>query len=117
MLTKEVKVTPYPDGKTLRHSWYLHGKNGTVQFVYVESSNPDWRNISRYALDVGYHWDFDVSGYGLETDECDCRPSGQCWYDGSGLAADRLFNQFVEQGSDIIWETLTKRYNDIEAVK
>jgi hypothetical protein len=43
--------------------------------------------------------------------ECDIL-GGTCYYDGSGLAADRLIPAFLERGTDAVWEKLTEWYTD-----
>jgi len=64
--------------------------------------------------DVGYHWD-EPRYEGQKWRSCTARPSGRCYYDGSGLQADELFQKFTREGDAVVWRTLEERYADLDA--
>ena len=37
----------------------------------------------------------------------------ECWYDGSGLAADVVLAEFFDRGEIAVWEALQARYDDL----
>jgi hypothetical protein len=90
----------------------LHGPNGTTQFLmstgWDDGKQPDGR-------DVGYHWDR-PNWYQDESHrhECETRPSGYCYYDGSGLAAGDLLRQFMQSGEDAVWSHLEAYYAEVD---
>lgn len=59
--------------------------------------------------DLGYHWTTPQYD-GQDSMECDLLPDGQCFYDGSGLAADDVLRDFIAEGEDAVWRWLEKRY-------
>lgn len=59
--------------------------------------------------DLGYHWP--TPQYEDQpASDCDILPAGHCYYDGSGLAADRVLRDFVREGEPAVWRWLEKRY-------
>lgn len=62
--------------------------------------------------DRGYHWS--VPKYeGQEARECDLLPGGKCYYDGSGLNAERTYIALLEKGDAGVWADLEEYYNDL----
>lgn len=61
------------------------------------------------AADLGYH--ALVSQY-EDQEERDCcyTSSGKCYYDGSGLNAELLVENFISQGEDYLWAALEAYY-------
>lgn len=50
---------------------------------------------------------------GQEPIGSDCEfTGGVCYYDGSGLAAEKLYSLLVERGSAAVWEELEKYWNE-----
>jgi hypothetical protein len=48
---------------------------------------------------------------GQQIFDTDCKyTGGDCYYDGSGLEAEELFEMLTSQGSDAVWEELESRY-------
>lgn len=48
---------------------------------------------------------------GQQIFDTDCKYiGGACYYDGSGLEAEKLFEMLTTQGSDAVWEELEYRY-------
>ena len=100
----------------------LKGELGVVQFYmlsgwYLPHVREEYRNRPGFAdpmgADVGYHsprpmYD-DQQPIG---DSCPYLDGKPCYYDGSGLAADALFNKFVAEGVDIVWKELEDYYTD-----
>lgn len=119
----------------LKIRFLLHGPKGSVQFfwstgitperaverdVFSRASGPfaaghvyehqEWMHSAPTGFDLGYHSDapqYDEH----DTYECEYRPGGKCYYDGSSLAADRILELFLTQGEDAMWEALRERYN------
>lgn len=102
----------------------LHGPKGSTQFLWSTGITPEpvvtrmswgaheeWMHSAPTGFDVGYH--ADEPQYGEhESYECPYRPSGRCFYDGSGLAGDRLLKVFLTQGEDAMWAFLRRRYDE-----
>ena len=58
--------------------------------------------------DLGYHSRAKTE-YGMHSEECDLLGGG-CWYDGSGLEAERVFERLVREGDAAVWEELELFY-------
>ena len=112
-------------------NFILKGKLGAVQFVIFtnwqlpEVSKEHWSKYSNepsmlksllepLPADVGYHsykpmW----KGQAPVTESCEYLEGKPCYYDGSGLEAERVFKEiFLRQGSDGIWKYLEETYNE-----
>ena len=62
--------------------------------------------------DKGYHWatpQYD----GQEDRDCDVLPGGKCFYDGSSLNADEIFQLLLTEGSEGVWKGLEDFYHDL----
>lgn len=64
--------------------------------------------------DLGYHspkplqdWQDPEEPFSKSCEHLDGAP---CWYDGSGLAAEDVFDYFVEGGEEALWGELERRY-------
>lgn len=98
---------------------YVVGSRGAIQFVlytgwhlphvqekfdeiFPEASKP-------LPADLGYH---SIAPHydGHEKYPCDILSCGECYYDGSGLAAQGVFDILVEKGLDAVWERLEQEY-------
>ena len=44
--------------------------------------------------------------------ECNLSKRGYCYYDGSGLNADKLRDIMLEKGSDAVWKELEDYYHE-----
>ena len=65
------------------------------------------------AADLGYH--SPISHYvGQEpmSEECEYT-DGVCYYDGSGLAAESVYNTLLEEGDEGVWHELEEYYKEI----
>jgi hypothetical protein len=102
----------------------LKGEKGAMQFLigtdwYPYSTQkeyltrfPEKHDIQPSGWDIGYHSPIPMhEGQEPMSSECDIL-GGTCYYDGSGLAADRLIPAFLERGTDAVWEKLTEWYTD-----
>jgi len=101
----------------------LHGPQGSVQFLWSTGITPEravqpgkcgareeWMHIAPMGYDLGYHADApQYEGHGSY--ECGFRPGGECYYDGSSLAADRILELFLTKGEDAMWAALRERYD------
>lgn len=66
--------------------------------------------------DLGYHWN--TPRYEDQTKrECEYTASGFCYYDGSGLNAERVYEALLRKGSDGVWRELEDYYRLIAAEK
>ena len=102
--------------------WYLRGPKGAAVFNLFAGWVPGVKGIppalSEFyptGSDLGYH--ALVPQYeGQEDyrrDDCTLMPGGTCYYDGSGLAAERVATAFIEHGEPAVWAALESRYEDI----
>lgn len=111
-------------------AFYLSGPNGTIQFViythwhlpHVQAETDSKPNDPRVPYmfhkpspaDIGYH--SKVPRYEgqtpiAESGQCKFIPDGPCYYDGSGLNAERVFDIMVEGGTDALWAEMERRYH------
>lgn len=62
--------------------------------------------------DLGYH--SPAPQYeGQSAMECDVLPGGKCFYDGSGLNAEPVFECLVREGGDAVWRELENYYAEL----
>lgn len=62
--------------------------------------------------DLGYHaHEAQYEGQLVASDDCDYI-GGPCFYDGSRLNADAVFERFVAEGEAVVWEMLTEEYRE-----
>lgn len=97
----------------------LKGDAGAIQFgfytgIYLPHVLREWREKKKpyypepQGFDVGYH--SHKQQYPEQTQmDCDLL-GGKCYYDGSGLRADKWFKIFLEEGDNVIWDLLEKEY-------
>ena len=105
----------------------LHGPRGTIQFLWSTGVTPEkvyearrgythdewmheeWMHHAPMGFDVGYH--ADSPNYDSQSEfECQYRPAGVCFYDGSGLAGTSMLELFLTKGEDAMWAELRERY-------
>lgn len=116
-------------GVTLR--MVLKGSKGATQFVLYTNwelpkvqaeldakiiSSPDMVGIRctyhPLPADLGYH--SPVPRYeGQSEMDCEYTSTGKCFYDGSGLNAERIYNVLVRNGSEAVWKELEKFYHEL----
>jgi hypothetical protein len=113
--------------------WLLRGPAGAAQFLLYSDWIPgqlspghglmpdgsySWQSVRGDPLypmgaDVGYHArrpQFD--GQDPMSDECIVL-GGPCYYDGSGMRADKLTKVFVQFGEQAVWDELESVYADL----
>jgi hypothetical protein len=107
-LEREFKVQPAAEGRHgTRFLWLLKGPDLVVQFLLRmdhEGKLEPW--------DLGFHCSFDP-GWSTEMDDCDVLPGGKCWYDGSSLNADPVFDRLCREGLDGLWAELEDYYDGL----
>ncbi len=117
--------TPAFDRRELGHGVHgvdlrmvLKGKLGAVQFVLftnwhlksVDTTTWDDRLEKPLPADLGYHSPKPMfDDHELCHDKCEYL-DGPCYYDGSTLNAERVFNVLLEKGSDGVWKLLEEYY-------
>lgn len=104
-------------------AFYLMGPEGTVQFklstgwqlphvaLELREKGADIC-LQTMPIDLGYHSPKPMyDGQPMMTDKCEFAPDGgKCFYDGSSLNADPIFQVLLEKGSEGVWEELSKYY-------
>ena len=106
--------------------WLLKGSKGVMQFLVFtgwhlplvgerlfmnEKDLGSYNPFAPVGADVGYHSPEPMyKGQEQIMDSCPYLDGKPCYYDGSGLAADRLLNLLIEKGGDAVWENLEQRY-------
>lgn len=110
---------------------YLKGELGTVQFVvytnwhlpHVQEELLNRNTNDRLGIkctftpmpaDIGYHspkpmWE----GQEPMSNSCECLGGIPCYYDGSGLYAEKIYEVLVEKGSEEVWKKLEEYYIDV----
>lgn len=101
---------------------YLIGDKGAVQFVcftdwhlpeVAEELHAKFPSHRRGPMgaDLGYHSKTPL--YEDQSSRDDCNLLGcKCYYDGSGLAADRIMEVLLREGSDGVWRELETYYRE-----
>lgn len=105
--------------------WFVRGPRGAVQFLlytnwmlpHVQEEQDRWSQREFPHLlchpmpaDLGFH--SPVSTYkdqGITSDDCPIihRP---CYFDGSGLRAQKVYELLISAGGDAVWEFLDNEY-------
>jgi hypothetical protein len=94
----------------------LKGDKGAVQFklltgwylpeLGIELDNP-------MPADLGYHSPIPIyDGQKSIPDNCEWL-DGECYYDGSTTASERIYEILLKEGSDGVWRELEKYYEEI----
>ena len=64
--------------------------------------------------DLGYHSYIPIyEGQSIESECCQYLDGKPCYYDGSGLNAERIYEVLLNEGSDGVWRELEKYYNEL----
>jgi hypothetical protein len=78
--------------------------------------------LSQYSLysshpvpaDLGYHSLVPMyDGQGICRGNCEYLDGNPCYYDGSGLNAERIYEVLLKEGSDGVWRELEDYYNKL----
>lgn len=110
----------------------LKGSKGAVQFVlYTNWHLPHvQRELNRKAIkqdevyietilnpmpaDLGYHSPKPMyEGHSICTESCEYLDGKPCYYDGSGLNAERIYEVLLKEGSDGVWRELEEYYKEL----
>jgi hypothetical protein len=111
----------------------LKGEKGVVQFVvYTNWHLPHVQEeLNRKATlkqderyieailnpmpaDLGYHSPTPIyEGQSVCSDSCGYLDGKPCYYDGSGLNAERIYEVLLKEGSDGVWRELEEYYKDV----
>jgi hypothetical protein len=105
-------------GMNLR--FVLKGERGAIQFliftgwhlprVQEEFKRKGW-DSSPMPADLGYHsLAPHYEGQGVQSDSCEYCDGKPCYYDGSGLNAEPVFDKFVSEGEEAMWAELASYY-------
>lgn len=114
-------------GVTLR--MILKGNEGAVQFLLftnwqlphvqeemdgrIPSHDFPYLHHKPLPADLGYHSSRPMyEGQTKMNGKCDVL-GGECYYDGSGVAAERIFHVLCAEGDAGVWRELGKYYNEI----
>ena len=96
----------------------LKGQRGAVQFLlYTGWQLPhvrdEFKGTATHVLpaDVGYHSPVPLyEGQNKITESCQYLDGQACYYDGSGLAAERFFDVLTQEGDVGVWRELERYY-------
>lgn len=113
--------TPTSHGKHgMDITFYLKGKEGAVQFKIFTHWTPDlgasllsWneRILPPMAADLGYHSPTPTyEDQGPISDSCWVLDDAPCYYDGSSLNAEPVFDKFLKEGEAGMWKELEYYY-------
>jgi hypothetical protein len=122
MFEKEVKVSPSYDRRSVDGGihccdmdFILRGTQGVVVFKiftgwYSSGSEPPVP--SSMGADLGYHSKRQLHEW--ETpDKCTYLHGDCCFYDGSSLMAEEMFEVLKTSGSEVVWEKLEEYYINV----
>jgi hypothetical protein len=107
----------------------LKGPKGAVQFVLytswhlphvtkelLEKRPMDVTQIRCSFLplpaDLGYHSPTRMYDGQIKNENCQYLDGADCYYDGSGLNAERVYEILLKEGSEGVWRELENYYND-----
>lgn len=97
-------------------NWQLPHVNQELQHKTLPLMLGDSHVLCRpIPVDRGYHWK--TPRYeGQTSRECEY-VKGLCYYDGSGLNAQRTYQLLLSGGSDAVWKDLEEYYLEIAGLK
>lgn len=100
--------------------FYLRGPKGTIQFVVMTGWDlPHVRKEMKGRLsdlfpmpsDLGYHSPKPMyDDQPLMSEDCKYVEGGKCYYDGSTLNAEPVFDLLVKEGHESVWRRLEEEY-------
>jgi hypothetical protein len=102
-------------------TFYLRGPEGVIQFkLYSGWHLPhvleEWKSKGvplpcPMAVDLGYHSPAPMyEGHTLITEKCEILDGKPCYYDGSSLAAEKIFNILLTEGDEAVWQAMEESY-------
>ena len=109
--------------------FYLKGTEGVVQFILSTNwhlphvqNELDFKMDSKYPhlschpmpYDLGYHSPIPQhEGQTTVNEECDILDGKPCYYDGSTLNAQPIYEKLLKEGDEGMWSALEEFYNEI----
>jgi hypothetical protein len=116
--------------------WLVKGELGVIQFrlftgwsaAVIGKPDLDWSDLHAtlprmyettekvwppMPADIGYHSPVPKYEGQEPMGKCDLLPQGFCYYDGSGLNADRYFSILVHEGGEALWKALEQYYAEL----
>ena len=127
MFTPGFSIDPRYGRAAMRLTFMLRGPKGVTQFVFSTGWTPEkvqrasqfgvfteWMHSAPTGFDVGYHARIPQYEGAEQYGDQPCPfLEAECWYDGSGLAADVVLAEFFDRGEIAVWEALQARYDDL----
>ncbi len=106
---------------SVRMRWCLRGPKGAVTFTVLtgwdlpkvreEFTNKALRFTPYIGTDLGYHSPVPLyKEQGMSQLSCSVLDGSPCYYDGSGLQANNLFEVLIAKGHDAVWKMMEKFY-------
>lgn len=109
----------------------LKGEHGAVQFVLYtnwmlphvqeEMDNRTDRRLNNghylchpLPADLGYHWHAPRWEDQSARHDCPYTDGKPCYYDGSGLQAERIYHILLAEGHEGVWRALEEYYRDLD---
>lgn len=102
--------------------FYLIGDAGAIQFVastgwdlpHVRHEFSGRRASRAWGTDLGYHsLAPHYEGQTSLTDACPVLNGKPCYYDGSSLNAEPVFEKMVAEGHEAVWKELERYYSHV----
>lgn len=96
----------------------LKGKKGAVQFLlYTSWMLPEIRKEfpqkEPMPVDFGYHSPKPMyEDQGITSESCEYLDGQPCYYDGSSLYSETVFDRLCREGDTAVWEELEIYYNE-----
>lgn len=103
--------------------FFLIGEHGAIQFVVSTGwhlphvadelqASGHGSLMKGWATDIGYHsYVPRYEGQTLLTKSCPVLNGKPCYYDGSTLDAEPIFNRMVAEGHEAVWEEMRRWYH------
>jgi len=99
----------------------LKGPDGAVQFLVftgwhlrsVDGSTWQARDMEPMAADLGYHSYMPTYHDQQNMGPCEYLNGEPCYYDGSSLNAEPVFERMLTGGSDAVWKDLEEYYQQV----
>lgn len=134
---KEIKFRPAFDRRNsdpnknygihgVEMTFYLKGELGTIQFVVytnwqlphvqkesLSKCDGSYCHLKPMATDIGYHSPVpQYEGQTLQSKSCSALDGKPCYYDGSSLNAEPIFEKLLSGGDDAVWAEMEEWYNN-----
>lgn len=126
-LKREIVFRPARGGQSVGVGFYLRGPKGVVQFVIdtkwflpearQEIHDRVWEDgflfpLLPFATDLGYHSPKPMYPDQTSMGPCSLLDGQECFYDGSGYAAERVFERLIAEGDSAVWEEMEEFYRE-----